>query len=206
MFALATLAFSQAQTAENRISQQIVIGGQRVNGAYVTVPTGGIQSFTCLNPQQYVTPDGGSRGWACYDQATGIWLLNALPPAGTQAPAQVPVPVQAAPQQPSVIYQQSAAAGMYGVPYGYGYRPYYYYPGYAYAPRPNMGDVKIDTKIKNDSIYVDGGFAGVTGKLKKFSLTTGNHDIELRDSAGHTVVKERVQVMPRRTVEIKPTS
>ena len=91
--------------------------------------------------------------------------------------------------------------------YGYGYGPYPYYPGYAYGyypygPAANIGDVKIDTKIKNGSIYVDGGYAGVTGKLKKFSLTAGNHDIELRDSAGNSVFKERVDVVPGRTVEI----
>jgi hypothetical protein len=95
----------------------------------------------------------------------------------------------------------------YGYGYGYGYYgPYNYYPGYGYAPRPSMGNVKIDTKIKNGMIYVDGGYAGETGKLKKFPLTTGNHDIELRDSASHTVLKERVQVIPGRTVEIKPVS
>jgi hypothetical protein len=66
--------------------------------------------------------------------------------------------------------------------------------------------VKIDTKIKNGSIYVDGGFAGATGKLKKFSLTTGNHDIEVRDSTGHAVLKERVQVLAGRTVEIRAAS
>ena len=91
----------------------------------------------------------------------------------------------------------------YGYGYGY-YGPYPYYPGYgyAYATHPNMGDVKIDTKIKNGSIYVDGGYAGETGKLKKFSLTTGNHDIEMRDSAGNSVFKERVEVIPGKTVEI----
>src|ERR1700730_423188 len=105
MFASATVAFSQAQTAQNRIPQQIAIGGQQANGAYVTVPTGGMQSFTCSNPQQYATPDGSSQGWACFDQATGVWLLNALPPAAAQTSAQAPTPVQAGPQQPNVIYQ-----------------------------------------------------------------------------------------------------
>jgi len=94
----------------------------------------------------------------------------------------------------------------YGYGYGGYYSPYTYYPAYGYTPRASMGNVKIDTKIKNGTIYVDGGYAGATGKLKKFSLTTGNHDIELRNSASHTVLKERVQVIPGRTVEIKPVS
>ena len=89
--------------------------------------------------------------------------------------------------------------------YGYGYSPYYY-PGYGYAPRANTGEVKIDTKIKDGAIYVDNGFAGATQKLKKFWLTIGNHDIEVRDSTGHPVFKERVQVLADQTVNIKPTN
>ena len=145
VFALAPRAFSQAQIPQNRIPQQIVIGGQQANGAYVTAPTGGMQSFTCSSPQQYATADGSSQGWACYDQATGVWLLNAVPPAAAQAPAQAPT-VQTAPQQPSVIYQQPPtviyqqaapvvvyAAPGYGYPYGFGYYGYGY--GYPVYPR-----------------------------------------------------------------------
>jgi hypothetical protein len=96
--------------------------------------------------------------------------------------------------------------------YGYGYwgpswyGPSWYYPwGRTYlVPRAATGEVKIVTKIKGDSIYVDGGFAGVTGKLKHFDLRPGNHDIELRDPSGRTIFKERVQVILDRTTEIRP--
>ena len=64
--------------------------------------------------------------------------------------------------------------------------------------------MKIDTKLKDGSVYIDGGFAGTTKKLKKFSLRAGNHDIELRDSRGETILQERVQVIPHRTIELKP--
>src|SRR6266567_4565124 len=77
------------------------LNGLTVNGAYVTAPGGQLQSFTCPAPQHYVTSDGASQGWACYEETTGVWLLNALPPAQSQS-APVPVP---SPQQPSVIYQ-----------------------------------------------------------------------------------------------------
>ena len=100
--------FSQAQAAQNRIAQQVVINGQMASGAYVTAG-GQIQSYTCPMPQRYTTADGSSQGWACYEQTTGVWLLNALPPAQTEAPAPVPVPAptpQPVPQQPPVIYQQ----------------------------------------------------------------------------------------------------
>jgi hypothetical protein len=105
----ATAGFSQVLTAQNRIPQQIIINGQPANGAYVTAPGGGIQSFTCSMPQQYSTPDGAAQGWACYEPATGVWLLNALPPAQAQAPAP-------APQQPTVIYQQPPATVIYQQP------------------------------------------------------------------------------------------
>ena len=100
-------AFAQVQPVQNRIPQQVIINGQRVNGAYVPAPNGGLQSFTCSNPQQYVTFDGAMQGWACYDQATAEWLLNAVPPSPPPAPVvQVPAPVQI--QPPTVIYQQPA--------------------------------------------------------------------------------------------------
>jgi hypothetical protein len=105
-------AFAQAPVAQNRIAQQVVIGGLRVDAATVIAPGGGIQSYSCPGPQQYVTPDGASQGWACFDPITNVWLLSALPPQ-QQAPAPVqappPVVVQQVVQQPvytpAVIYQ-----------------------------------------------------------------------------------------------------
>jgi PEGA domain len=86
--------------------------------------------------------------------------------------------------------------GWYG-PYA---RPYYY----GRYSRENTGNVKISTHVKGGSIFVDGGYAGVTGKLKKFPLRPGSHTIELRDHTGHTFYHERVEVIRGRTVEIKP--
>jgi hypothetical protein len=173
----------RAQTGPNRIPQQIIINAQQANGAYVRSASGGVQSYRCPSPQPYTTPDGAARGWACYDQSSATYLLNALPPAQSQAQAQPLPPLP--PQAP--VYNS----------------PYSNYPNYGFAPRIRMGKVKIDTKIKNGSVYVDGGLAGATRKLKKFSIAAGNHDIELRDSTGHTAFKERVQVIAGRTVEIK---
>lgn len=105
-----------------------------------------------------------------------------------------------------IIVRPYAAFG-----YGWGpawyYSPYYYpayYPaGGVYAVAPRGGDVKIDTHLKDASVYVDGGFAGSTSKLKHFSLKSGNHEIEVRNAAGQTVFHDKVQVLPGRTVEIK---
>src|SRR5262245_21796787 len=116
--------FSQVQAAQNRIPQQIVVNGQGASGAYVTTSTGQIQSFTCSNPQHYSTADGSSQGWACYEQTSGVWLLNAVPPNAPQmspapAPAPAPMPQMAPPpvyQQappPPVVYQQSPPVVVY---------------------------------------------------------------------------------------------
>ena len=85
--------------------------------------------------------------------------------------------------------------------YGYGwYNPW----GPAYVtPRPNTGEVKIQTHMKDASVYVDGGFAGFAGKLKHFDLTPGNHDIALRDPSGATLFQERIQVIRDKTTEVK---
>jgi hypothetical protein len=99
---LSVPGFAQAVSVQNRIPQQVIINGQRANGVFVSAGNGGLQTFTCPNPQQYVTPDGASQGWACFDQATGVWLLNALPPS-SQSVQGVPAPVVQ--QPPAVIYQ-----------------------------------------------------------------------------------------------------
>src|SRR5262249_20755019 len=77
----------------------------------VPSPAGGMQSFSCPGPQEYVTVDGASRGWACFDSTTGVWLLNALPPA----PQVVQVVPQPVPQQ-TIVYQAPPPAGVYAQP------------------------------------------------------------------------------------------
>jgi len=56
--------------------------------------------------------------------------------------------------------------------------------------------------LKGASVYVDGGFAGLTGKLKKFPLRPGNHNIELRDSDGRTIYQQQVAVIAGKTTDI----
>jgi hypothetical protein len=118
--ALSAQAFAQTQPVQSRIPQQVIINGQKVNGAHVIAANGGMQAFTCSNPQQYATPDSASQGWACFDQATGVWLLNALPPStqATAPPAPAPAPAGAPlpAQPPAVVYQQPATV-IYQQPY-----------------------------------------------------------------------------------------
>ena len=186
---IANVGFSQAQPGQSRIPQQVIVNGQAANGAYVRNGSDGLQTFRCANPQPYTTPDRSASGWACYDEASATFLLNSLPPASQAAAAAPPTAVPApAPLPPAPL---PAPAGAY--------------PPYGARPRvASFGDVKIDTKIKGGSIYIDGGYAGVIGKLNKFQLPAGAHDIEFRDPSGHAFYSQKVQVMPGRIIEIYP--
>jgi hypothetical protein len=90
--------------------------------------------------------------------------------------------------------------------FSYGFGPAWHYgpwgPAYVYAPGPATGDVKINAAVKGDSIYVDGGFAGMTGKLKKFPLRPGNHQIEVRDAEGQVMFQNTVHVIGGKTIDI----
>jgi hypothetical protein len=88
------------------------------------------------------------------------------------------------------------------------YGPGWYGPGwgapYGYFPAPTTGSVKIETKMKDAAVYVDGGYAGTVGKLKTFPLTPGTHDIELRDREGHSFYQERIDVVVGKTLKLTP--
>jgi len=106
-----------------------------------------------------------------------------------------------------VFYVPPAGAAIR--PYHF-YGPAWYYPGpgaywggRSYVLVPQSGGIKIDTHLKDAAVYVDGGYAGTTGKLKEFSLRPGNHDLEVRDSAGNMLHHNRVQVLLGKTTEIK---
>jgi hypothetical protein len=116
LFLLAIPGAAQVQAEQKHIPQQVVINGQTVNAVSVIAASGGVQHYNCLNPQQYTARDGSSQGWACYDESTGVWLLNALPPAQAQVqPVQPPAP-QPQIQQPAVVYSQAAPALVYQQP------------------------------------------------------------------------------------------
>ena len=111
------------------------------------------------------------------------------------------VPPAGAAIRPVIIRPYHFYAPVYG-PAWYSPWPHAYW-GRSYVVVPQTGDLKIDTHLKNALVYVDGGYAGVTGKLKEFSLRPGNHDIEVRDSSGATLYHNRVQVLLGKTTDIK---
>ncbi len=91
--------------------------------------------------------------------------------------------------------------GFYGY-YGPWYGPYGWYgAGYYYGP--NAGEVQISTKQKGNQIFVDGGYAGLTGQLKKFPLQAGTHTLQLRDANGKTFYQEQINVIAGKKIKIQ---
>lgn len=92
---------------------------------------------------------------------------------------------------------------------GYGwYAPYwgpywgYGYPGPYYA-FPNSGEVKIDTKVKDAQVFINGAYAGTTHENKTMHLRPGSYSIEVRDN-GRTAFSQRVYVAAGKTMHIHP--
>ena len=101
----------------------------------------------------------------------------------------------------------SAAIGgvvVVGRPYAVGwYSPFwgpYWGPYYAY---PNAGEVKLDTKVKDAQVFINGAYAGTTHENKTMHLRSGSYNIEIRE-AGQTHFSERVYVAAGKTLHLHP--
>ena len=109
--------------------------------------------------------------------------------------------VPAASARPVVFVRGYFGPAYYGPAYYGWYGPGWVAP-YAVYPAPNAGKVKIETKMKDASVYVDGGYAGTVGQLKTFTLHTGTHNIEVRDPAGQTILQEKIDVLAGKTTKL----
>lgn len=93
--------------------------------------------------------------------------------------------------------------------YGGGfYRPYwggYWGPGYApaYIANPNAGEVKLETKVKNAEVFINGSFAGTTHDNKTMHLRPGSYRIEIREE-GSTRFAEQIYVVAGKTLHLNP--
>jgi hypothetical protein len=75
---------------------------------------------------------------------------------------------------------------------------------YEAAPPKTTGEVKITAPAKESTVWIDGEFAGTTGKIMRVALEEGSHDIQLRDPQGKKVFAGSVDVVAGKTTEIKP--
>jgi hypothetical protein len=88
--------------------------------------------------------------------------------------------------------------------YGYGYGPFYGPYGYgAYYGVPNAGQVKLDTHVKDAQVFVNGAYAGTSGKLKTMWMRPGTYTIEMR-APGQPQFAEKIYVVAGKTVHVEP--
>lgn len=96
---------------------------------------------------------------------------------------------------------------------GFGfYRPYWgaywgpywnpYYGGYYYG-NPNAGEIKLDTKVKDAQVYINGAFAGTTHQNKTMYLRPGNYNIEIKEGA-NTPFAQKIYVVAGKTLHLHP--
>ena len=92
------------------------------------------------------------------------------------------------------------------VVYGPGwYSPFwggYWGPGPYYA-YPNAGEVKLDTKVKDAQVFINGAYAGTTKENKTMRLRPGSYNIEIREG-GRSAFAEKVYVVAGKTVHLQP--
>ena len=88
--------------------------------------------------------------------------------------------------------------------YGGSYRPYWgpMYGPYYYA-NPNAGEIKLDTKVKDAGVFINGAYAGTTHDNKTMHLRPGTYNLEIRE-AGSTRYTEKVYVVAGKTLHLHP--
>ena len=91
--------------------------------------------------------------------------------------------------------------------YGGWYSPYwgpYWGPAYGgYYANPNAGEVKLDTKVKDALVFINGSYAGTTHQNKSMYLRPGSYNIEIREG-GRTPFAEKVYVVAGKTLHLHP--
>lgn len=128
-------------------------------------------------------------------------LMAAMLPMTASARGRVGVVVR-----PSFGYRYRGwyGSGFYG-PWGYGpyaYGPYFggYYGGYS---SPNTGHVKLDTKVKDAEVYINGNYAGFSKDLKTMTLKPGGYSIEIREP-GREPYYQNVHILAGKTIRLNP--
>jgi hypothetical protein len=85
--------------------------------------------------------------------------------------------------------------------YGYGWNgPYGMYPPFGV---PNAGEVKLDTKIKDAEVFINGYYAGTVGQLKTMTLRAGKYSLEIR-APGRTRFQQQIYVVAGKTMKLRP--
>ncbi len=125
----------------------------------------------------------------------GLLILAAA--AMTLAPISAPAAVRG-----FVVVGRPYYGGFYRPFWGpyWGYGPSWYGPVYSH---PNAGEVKLETKVKDADVFINGSYAGTTKQNKSMYLRPGSYNIEIRE-AGRTQYAEKVYVVAGKTLKLHP--
>ena len=92
---------------------------------------------------------------------------------------------------------------------GPGFGPYGWYGSY-YGPYPygpylaaNVGQVKLDTHVKEADVFIDGSYAGTLRDLKSMMMRPGNYDISVR-APRREVFEQKIYVVAGKTLKLRP--
>ena len=92
---------------------------------------------------------------------------------------------------------------------GPGFGPYGWYGSY-YGPYPygsylvaNVGQVKLDTHVKEADVFIDGSYAGTIRDLKTMMMRAGSYDISVR-APGRDIFEQKVYVVAGKTLKLRP--
>jgi len=108
------------------------------------------------------------------------------------------VPMAAAVRGAVFVGRPFYGGGFYG-PYSY-WGPSWGAPYYAYD---NLGEVKLDTKVKTAEVFVNGAYAGTTHDNRTMRLRPGQYNIEIREG-GQPRFTQHVFVVAGKTLRLSP--
>lgn len=94
--------------------------------------------------------------------------------------------------------------GWYG-PYWGSYWAPYWGPGYfaPYNAYPNIGEVKLDTKVRDAQVFINGAYSGTTHENRTMRLRPGTYNIEIREG-GQTPFSQKIFVVAGKTMHLHP--
>jgi hypothetical protein len=104
-----------------------------------------------------------------------------------------------------VVVVGSFVGGWYSPFWGPYWGPYvggYWGPGY-YDPYPNTGELKIDTKVKDAEVFINGAYLGLAHDNKTIHLRPGAYKIEVREP-GREPYTTSVYVTIGKTLHLHP--
>ena len=68
---------------------------------------------------------------------------------------------------------------------------------------PNTGQVKLDTKVKDAQVFVNGNYSGTTKELKSMNLKPGDYNLEIRVE-GREAFRQDIHVIAGKTMTLHP--